>query len=114
MTVQFTKRKDDCLTCAFVNATGLAYDVVYESFKLMGINLNQQYDKMFNMKRISILKALFTKKPLVIVYSVSESSAHAIASNHGRCIDNQKDSALNNRSVMHIFLNKKILAVWSK
>ncbi len=114
MPIQFSKRKDDCMTCAFVNATGLGYSMVSESFKTLSTMLDSQPSKMFNMKRVSVLRALFSKKNLVVVYKVNGNTAHAMAVWNKRVIDNDKYSCLMNRSFMHIFLSRKILKVWSK
>ena len=114
MPIQFSKRKDDCMTCAFVNATGLGYSMVSESFKTLSTMLDSQPNKMFNMKRISVLRALFSKKNMVVVYRVNDTTAHAMAVWNKIIIDNEKDSCLTNRRFIYILLSRKILRVWSK
>ena len=103
--------KDDCLTCAIAEAKNISYKVVYYSVKLLGTVVNNNDAEYMGMKSISKLRAIFSNKPMVLIYKTSKEEGHAVAIINRMCVDNKPSSYLENRSVLWLIRNCDVIII---
>ena len=113
---QYSINTDDCLTCAFVNASKLDYGVVYESIKITSNILQALPDHFFNFKKVFWLWNLGSKEPMVVVIDPTgeDDGLHAVAMVNGVCYDNSKGSSNNGLTFLQLSLKYQIYKVWRR
>lgn len=102
----------DCLTCAIAEAKGLSYRVIYNSVRTLGKNIKCDDKEYMGMKRIWFICAMFTKKPLVLLYRTSATEGHAVAIINSKCIDNCVNGPNENRSVWWLIRNRNVISIF--
>ena len=114
--MQLSINKNDCLTCAFVNALDLSYKCIYNSFRIIGNNTRNLDKNLMGMKGISVFRALFSKKPMVVIYAHNDGTngGHAVAIRDGFCIDNCIGSKNQGKSLYHLWRKHDVIRIWRK
>ncbi len=114
--MQLSINKNDCLTCAFVNALELSYKCIYNSFRVIGNNTGNLDKDLMGMKGVSVFRALFSSKPMVVVYAHNDgtNTGHAVAMRDGSCIDNYIESKNQGKSLWYLWRKHNVMHIWSK
>jgi len=114
--MQLSINRNDCLTCAFVNALGLSYKSIFYSFRLIGTNTNHLDKNLMGMKGVSVLRAMFSKKPMVVIYDHNNGTGtgHAVAIKGGFCVDNTVGSSNQGKSLFHLWRKHCLIHIWMK
>ena len=104
--------KNDCLACAIAEAKGISYKSAYYSTRTAGTVFAQNAKEVVGMPRMSTVRAIFSRKSMVLVFLVTDEDAHAVAVVNGKCIDNVENSKICGKSVWWLLCHRKVIGVF--